>query len=291
MTRKRDEAGVRRAQILDQAIRAIGERGYHGFTIPELAQRCELSNAGLLHHFPSKDDLLIAVLREIEARETEILLPLVEAASKSEQDGQSRRAVLEVLRTMVVRATTQPALGRLFAELQVESLSKTHPAYAWWQRRDAGLLSLFTKLVGPYVADPRSTALQLAAMFDGIFLRWLRAHQAFDAVAEWERALAKLVPQLSRRVPDRRSRPAGVKPKRNSITKRRTPMYRANKAYAIAALVLGSVLSLYGPVSRAQPTAPVSQGASDAAGSEPSEGKIEAHRRPCRPLLHICRLR
>jgi len=197
MGRKRDETGLRRGQILGQAIHAIGERGYYGFTIPELAQRCGLSNAGLLHHFPSKDQLLLAVLREIEERETHILLPLVQAASTGSRDARSMRAVVEVLRAMVVRSTTQPALRRLFAELQVESLSRSHPAYAWWQRRDVQLLSLFSSLVGPYVADPSSTALQLIAMLDGLFLRWLRADWTLDSLDEWDRALAKLLPEFS----------------------------------------------------------------------------------------------
>jgi len=48
---------VRREQILEEAISILGRLGYHGFTIHELAERCGLSNAGLLYHFPSKDQL------------------------------------------------------------------------------------------------------------------------------------------------------------------------------------------------------------------------------------------
>ena len=188
---------LRRGAILDQAIGAIGERGYYGFTISELAQRCGLSNAGLLYHFASKDELLLAVLDEIEERETEILLPLVQAASEGTPDAHSMMAVLDVLRTMMVRSTTQPELGRLFAELQVESLNKSHPGYAWWQRRESAVLGLFARLIAPYVEDAASTALHLAAMLDGLFLRWLHAGRSFDAVAAWERALGKLLPEFT----------------------------------------------------------------------------------------------
>jgi len=61
----REEPSLRREQILDETIRILGEQGYHGFTIQELAKRCGLSNAGLLYYFGSKDLLLIAVLDEI----------------------------------------------------------------------------------------------------------------------------------------------------------------------------------------------------------------------------------
>jgi hypothetical protein len=155
------------------------------------------------------------VLRELEERETKIFQPLIQAASEVAQDDQSMKAVLDVLRTMVVRSTAEPALGRLFAELQVESLNKTHPAYKWWQRRDATLLNLFSELVGPYVEDASSTALQLAAMLDGLFLRWLRGGGTWDPVAEWERVLAKLLPEFGAALaskrrsdkPTRRSKP------------------------------------------------------------------------------------
>jgi hypothetical protein len=70
------------------------------------------------------------------------------------------------------------ALGRLFAESQIESLNKTQPAYKWWQRRDAKLLNLFSELVGPDVEDPPSTALQLAAVLDG-----LRTERQSDSAA------------------------------------------------------------------------------------------------------------
>ena len=64
----RTDAAVRRAQILDETMRIIGERGYHGFGIQELAKRCDLTKPGVLHHFGSKDQLLIALLNDRDAK-------------------------------------------------------------------------------------------------------------------------------------------------------------------------------------------------------------------------------
>lgn len=191
----RDTQEVRRAQILEEAVRVIAQRGCYGFRIQELAQRCGLSNAGLLYHFGSREEILLAVLDDLEARESQIMRPLVAAAERTLPGKTSRGAVLDVLRVMVTRASARPQLIQLFIVLQAESIDPEHPAYAWWRNRDAVVLDLFTRLVTPYVDDPRSTARMLVALMDGLIQHWLRTDQSFDLVAEWERALAIHVPE------------------------------------------------------------------------------------------------
>lgn len=206
--RPRDDPAVRRAHILDQAIRVIGERGYYGFTVQELAKACGLSNAGLLHHFPSKDQLFLAALQELETGEIEVMAPLVEAAERELHGERARLALLDVLRTIVVRATGRPELLRFMAELQVEALNPSHPAHQWWRRRDAVVMDLFSRLLGPHVEDPAAIARQLQAMMDGLCLRWLWTDQGFDVAAEWDHALERLVPK---RAASRRPRVASAR--------------------------------------------------------------------------------
>lgn len=195
--RIRDDPPARRGQILDHAIRVIGERGYYGFTVQELAKACGLSNAGLLHHFPSKEHLFLASLQELEDREAEIMSPLVAAAERGGEGAGAKRAVLELLRTMVVRSTAQPQRLRLFAELHVEALDPQHPAHGWSRERERVVTELFAKLLWPHVEEPVPVARLLLAMMDGFCVRWLWAEQAFDAVAEWDRAVARLLPELA----------------------------------------------------------------------------------------------
>ncbi len=53
-----------RARILDAALSLMGEHGVAGTSMRMLAGECGLNVATLYHHFPSKDDLLQAVLAE-----------------------------------------------------------------------------------------------------------------------------------------------------------------------------------------------------------------------------------
>ena len=193
----RDDAEVRRAQIVDEAIRVIGQRGYHGFTVQELAQRCALTNGGVLYHFGSKEKLLVAVLEERDRRIAETITP-ASAGFPSQKSGRREiplTAALQVLRLIIARCVTQPELVRLYAVLQSESLDHTHPAHDYFLRREAMVLTEFTQIVAPHVAEPRSTARQIHALMDGLSLQWLREKQAFDLVAEWDRAIAMLLPE------------------------------------------------------------------------------------------------
>ena len=194
--RTREDPELRRAKILDEGIRVIGERGYYGFTVQDMAQRCGLSNGGLLHHFPSKDHLLLAVLAEIQTRETAIWAPLVEAAARGPRGESAKAAVRELLLTMLAHASADPQISRFLAELTLESLDPAHPAHEWGRAREAVILDLFVTLIGPYVDAPLSTARLLLSVIDGLALQWLRANHAFDILAEWDRALAKLAPEL-----------------------------------------------------------------------------------------------
>jgi AcrR family transcriptional regulator len=52
-------------RILDSAMQAFYEHGYHGTTTRDLAQRSGLSVPGLYHHYPSKQDILFTLMNVI----------------------------------------------------------------------------------------------------------------------------------------------------------------------------------------------------------------------------------
>ena len=193
----REQPEVRRTRIIDEAIGVIGQLGYHGFTIQDLAARCGLSNAGLLWHFPSKEQLFNAVVEQLEQREIQALAPLIAAVEQAKGARQSLSAFTELLYAMLERGSSQPELSRLYAALQAESLDHAHPAHRSFQKREAAVLHLFTGLLAPHVKEPSSSARQLLALMDGMRLQWLRAGQSFDVVAECTRAVALLIPALA----------------------------------------------------------------------------------------------
>src|ERR1044071_2948561 len=57
-------SGAARQRVLDSALRAIAANGFHGSSLANIAADAGLTTAGLLHHFPSKEQLLVAVLAE-----------------------------------------------------------------------------------------------------------------------------------------------------------------------------------------------------------------------------------
>jgi AcrR family transcriptional regulator len=199
-TQQREDQDVRRDQILEEAIRIVGERGYYGFTVQELAQRCGISNAGLLYHFGSKDQLLLEMLQEFERREGDAISELAKRAEReSKRGGLSTTAVLELLRTMALRGTTQPEIGRLHLVLLSETLDPGHPAHALYKKRQAKMLAFFSNLISPHADAPRSTARLLVAIADGLALQWVREEAGFNFVTEWDRAILALVPGLAPR--------------------------------------------------------------------------------------------
>jgi AcrR family transcriptional regulator len=192
---RREIPELRREQILEEAIRIIGQRGYHAFTVQELAQRCGLTNGGMLYYFASKERLLIAVLEERERREAELIPAGVDFEPQDSGRNPSLKTVLQVLRMIIVRCVAQPEMVRLHTVLQSEALNSSHPAHKYFLRFEARVLGEFTKMVGPYVKKPRATARQLLALIDGLLHQWLRAGAVFDVVAEWDEAVAMVLPK------------------------------------------------------------------------------------------------
>ncbi len=178
---------VRRQQIFDEAIDIIGQRGYRGFTLQELAQRCGLSNAGLLHHFPSKDQLLIGLLHERDRRDYAALDEAGLDFREADKLPIPFDDLFKALREVVVRDSKRPEIVRLYTVLRAESLDEDHPARDFFLTRAKRAFDDLTRMLESHVADPRATARQLTALHGGLEEQWLREELGFDLVAEWER--------------------------------------------------------------------------------------------------------
>jgi AcrR family transcriptional regulator len=50
-----------RARLIKAAIEVLGESGYAHLTISKVTQRAGLTNGAMQHHFPSRDELMLAV--------------------------------------------------------------------------------------------------------------------------------------------------------------------------------------------------------------------------------------
>ena len=139
-----------------------------------LARSCGLSLTGLLHHFPTKDALLAAVMEWRDARD----LALLGGRDREEPRGW---AAVERLVDLVRHNARQPGMVRLFTTLAGEATAHDHPASSWLLEHhrlaEAKILRAFREAAedGRLLpgAPVESLARCLVAAMDGLQLQWL----------------------------------------------------------------------------------------------------------------------
>lgn len=196
--RTREEGRKRRARILDQAQRIISERGYNGFGIQELAECCGLTKPGLLHHFGSKEQILLELLRDRDARSEAAIADALTQGNGLQVGGETPRdRFIRGMRAVVERDIAQPELTRLHAILRAEALSPHHPAHRYFTARAQAKHAAVSEGVETLSPDPCSTARQVLAMMAGLTEQWFREEQEFSLLDEFDRAIQLILP-LSR---------------------------------------------------------------------------------------------
>lgn len=104
-----------RARILDAAVSCLFENGYGATTTVSVAAAAKVSRGAMLHHFPSKADLMLATLNHVIERNQANFLE----ATLAIPDPWERYAALADLRLTAAR---QPA-GVAFMEIMVGTRS------------------------------------------------------------------------------------------------------------------------------------------------------------------------
>src|SRR5690349_20034836 len=112
----------RRDEMLRIATEVFGERGYRGTSLALIAARVGISAPGILHHFRTKDDLLMEVLRERERQ-------FARAAE------QSPAGLVERMRYVVERMLAQPGVPQSMMVLSADSVTEGHPAHGFFVAR------------------------------------------------------------------------------------------------------------------------------------------------------------
>lgn len=73
-------SGTTRAKILDATVQTLVERGYAETTTSEVIARADVPRGTLLHHFPTKVDLLVAAVQHVARRRLDGLAAELAAA-------------------------------------------------------------------------------------------------------------------------------------------------------------------------------------------------------------------
>lgn len=76
MPRSRDDH--RRAQLLEAVIDAVAHGGIGGRSLRDVASAAGTSHRMLLHHFGSREELLVAIVQEVERRQATTLTSLTD---------------------------------------------------------------------------------------------------------------------------------------------------------------------------------------------------------------------
>ncbi|NTV38385.1 MAG: TetR/AcrR family transcriptional regulator [Demequinaceae bacterium] len=180
-----------RQRILDAALAVFAESGFRSGSLREIADRVGLSDAGLLHHYPSKAELLEATLRhrdEVALRDFKI-------------DLNDARAVAQSFIDITERNMHQPGVVELYCTLSAEATTPDHPAHEYFIERYEWVRGLITSAFERLQeqgdlrdgVDPRSAGIQVTSLMDGLQVQWLLDRSALDMTTEVKRYLDTLV--------------------------------------------------------------------------------------------------
>jgi AcrR family transcriptional regulator len=176
--RRRLPLAERREEILKAATELIASSGFKGVPLEAFAAACGMTKAGMLHHFPSKDALLIAVLE----RRDDLDLATVGGTLEPARDPAAARATMTAF---VRRNLTQRSILQLYAVLAAEALNPAHPAHAYFQARLEEGRAMFERYLLSWHPRPGLAAVELLSFLDGLQLHWLR-DPGIDFLAQWE---------------------------------------------------------------------------------------------------------
>ncbi len=175
----------RRLQIIEAATRQIAQRGFWGVSVHDIATACGITDAGLLHHFGTKDALLIAVLERRDRVDDEALAVRLEIEPDDLYEAVRELSLSQVCAAVVARNAEQAEIVRLYSVLNAESLTPAHPAHEYFQARESRVIAFFGSAVSELHPEPEVRGRMVIAMMDGAQLRWLRDPERLDLMTEW----------------------------------------------------------------------------------------------------------
>ncbi|MBD3942747.1 TetR/AcrR family transcriptional regulator [Microbacterium sp. NEAU-LLC] len=190
--RSRPETLARRRDILDAAVETFGSKGFAGGTLQEIADQVGMTHAGILHHFGSKDQLLIEVLQHRD--DTDV----ADLEGQHIPDGMP--LFRHLVRTAFVNAH-RAGIVQAYAVLSAESVTDGHPGREFFEKRYTTLRSevahAFEVVCAERgVTEPETVGLASAsilAVMDGLQVQWLLAPDAVDLARASEFAIEAIV--------------------------------------------------------------------------------------------------
>jgi AcrR family transcriptional regulator len=188
----------RRESVLRAAMSVFGQRGYNKGALVEVAEQAGMTHAGVLHHFGSKEALLVAMLQYRDGQEA------AGVPGRAQTEGP---AFLDHLLDTLKDNVDRPGVVQTYTVLSAESVTEGHPAQSYFRSRFTSLrdkiAGVLAEVSGQDAEDTevRDDATALIALMDGLQVQWLLDPDAVDMPRIVERVMDEMVHRLATREP------------------------------------------------------------------------------------------
>ena len=168
-----------RAKIIEAATELFSQQGFRGAKMADIAKAANLTEPGLLHHFPSKTALLTAVLAERDRANDERFHIYLAG---------ERQDLLASLLRLAEHNETVPGSVQLFTILAAESIQEQHPGHDFFLWRYEAVRAQGVAVLrqaqarGEVRVDLTAEDLivMVFAMMDGLQIQWLYDSDRID---------------------------------------------------------------------------------------------------------------
>ena len=162
--------------ILRAATELFARGGYRDASLASVADAVGLTPPGLLHHFPSKPDLLVGLLKEREQRDKAVV---ADALMKHPGD------VVSLLQALVAHNAAERNDTWLHTVLSSEATSPDHPAHDFFVARYTRVRTALARTIAKQASasglaedEIQALAAICMAVMDGLQVQWLLDPQA-----------------------------------------------------------------------------------------------------------------
>ncbi|MBX3094433.1 MAG: TetR family transcriptional regulator [Cryobacterium sp.] len=162
------KGAAKREAILAAALEVFGEVGLHGASLREIASRVGVSHQSLMHYFPTKNALLMAVLRRRDER------------LRSHFDDEGGMSLTELV-SLAEDNVHSPGVIELYNMASAEATNSDHPAHAYYAEFYESIIASHARYLQRAVErgalregwTPETAARAILGMMDGLQLQWL----------------------------------------------------------------------------------------------------------------------
>lgn len=187
---------ARREAIVDAAVALFSTYGFRGTSVAAVAERVGVTDAGVLYHFKTKDELLLAVLAHFDEGYERTVNEVVAAGGVK---------ALELMALWGHEMEATPDLTALYVVLSAEHLRDSSAVSAFFAARYERLLERNTALFREAIErgelrpdlDPEAEASALLAHLDGIRLQWFFTNARVSIADSVWRYVSTMLDRLS----------------------------------------------------------------------------------------------